>query len=101
MMGVGIVKWKIQDLFGTVQLIKTRAFYVPKPSVRLFSPQAYFFTNKRASLFLNHAKTTLTLSLGTALQFPYNEGSSLPFMLTSKAMNIASKSIGLTLYGGG
>jgi hypothetical protein len=71
---------------------------VPKASIPLFSPQAYFFKNKRASLFQNHAKTTLTLGCGTALQFPfpYNKGSSLPLMLITKAMNRASKFIGLT-----
>jgi hypothetical protein len=94
--GHGTVEWKIQDLFGTVRSIKTKAFYVPDASVRLFSPQAYFFKNIRSSLFLNHKMTTLTLGCGTALQFPYNEGSSLPLMLTTKALNRASKFIGLT-----
>jgi hypothetical protein len=81
--GHGTVEWKIQDLFGTVRSMKTKAFYVPDASVRLFLPQAYFFKNTRASLFLNDKMTTLTLGCGTALQFPYNSGSS-PFRSCSQ-----------------
>jgi hypothetical protein len=94
--GHGTVKWKIQDLFGTVRSIKTKAFDVPDANVRLFSPQTYFFKNKKATLFLDHAGTTLTLGCGAALAFPYNSGSSLPLMLTTKALDRASKFIGLT-----
>jgi hypothetical protein len=40
--GHDTVEWKIQDLFRTGQLVKTRAFYVPDASMILFSPQAHF-----------------------------------------------------------
>jgi hypothetical protein len=94
--GHGTAEWKLQDSFGMVWLVNTKAFYVPDTIMRLFSPQAYFFKNKRVSLFLNNERTTLTLGCGTALQFPYNEGSSLPLLLMTKALNWSSKFIGLT-----
>jgi hypothetical protein len=94
--GQGTVEWKIQDLFGTVRSVKTMAFYVPDASIRLFSPQAYFGKNKRASLFMDHSKTILTLHDGTPLKFPYNTGSHLLLMLTTKALAKPSKFIGLT-----
>jgi hypothetical protein len=94
--GQGTVEWKIQDLFGTVRSVKTLAFYVPEANIRLFSPQKYFKENKQASLYMDHACTTLTLNCGTALNFPYNQGNQLPLMLTSKALNSPNKFVGLT-----
>jgi hypothetical protein len=79
----GTVEWKIQDVFGTVRSIKTKAFYVPAASIHLFSPQAYFFNNKKASYYMDYKKLKLTLQCGTSLNFPYNCGSHLPLMLTS------------------
>jgi hypothetical protein len=40
--GVGTVEFTIQVLFGVVRTIHTRAYYVPKATIRLFSPQSYF-----------------------------------------------------------
>ena len=40
--GFGIVEWKISDVGGRHQTIKTQYCYVPDAAVRLFSPQAFF-----------------------------------------------------------
>jgi hypothetical protein len=40
--GVGTVECTIQDLLGVINTIHTRAYYVPKATIRLFSPQCYF-----------------------------------------------------------
>ena len=40
--GVGDVEWAIRDHMGQVQIIRTKSYYIPKASVRLFSPQSYF-----------------------------------------------------------
>ena len=40
--GIGWVEWSIQDSFGQVAKIRTRAYLVPAGNIRLFSPQAYF-----------------------------------------------------------
>jgi hypothetical protein len=74
-------------VIGTVRSVKTMAFYVPDMSIRLFLPQGYFTNNKIASLFMDHAKTTLKLNCGTSLEFPYNDGGHLPLMLTTNALN--------------
>jgi hypothetical protein len=94
--GQGTVEWKIQDLFGVVRSVKCRAYYVPAASVRLFSPQCYFQKEKRGSLFMDHARTRLTLHCGTILEFPFNEGSNLPLMLTNRHFNKPDKFVGLT-----
>jgi hypothetical protein len=98
--GEGKVGWKIQDVFGTVRSIKTTAYYVPEASVRLFSPQIYFLKWKHGSYLMDHAGTRLTLKDGTSLTFPYNSGSSLPLMLTTKHFNRSSKFVGLTYQDG-
>jgi hypothetical protein len=98
--GEGEVDWKIQDVFGIVRSIKTTAYYVPEASVRLFSPQIYFLKWKHGSYLMDHAGTRLTLKDGTSLTFPYNSGSSLPLMLTTKHFNRSSKFVGLTCQDG-
>jgi hypothetical protein len=49
---------------------------------------------------MDHAGTRLTLKDGTSLTFPYNLGSSLPLMLTTKHFNRSSKFVGLTYQEG-
>jgi hypothetical protein len=85
--GEGEVDWKIQDVFATVRSIRTTVYYVPEASVRLFSPQIYFLKWKHGSYNMDHAGIRLTLKDGTSLTFPYNSGSSLPLMLTTKHFN--------------
>jgi hypothetical protein len=40
--GVGTVAWKVIDFFGVVHTIRTRAYYVPTATIRLYSPQRHF-----------------------------------------------------------
>jgi hypothetical protein len=77
--GVGMVKWKIQDLFGAVWAIKTEAYYVPDAGVRLFSPQVCFQKHKRGSYYLDHQKTLLELADGTKLHPPTKMGPIYPW----------------------
>ena len=37
--GQGTVQWKVQDMFGMVRALTTKAYYVPEASIRLMSPQ--------------------------------------------------------------
>ena len=53
--GQGIVNWKIQDMFGIVRTVSTKAYYVPDASTRLMSPQRFFQEHKSG-----HAKFTGT-----------------------------------------
>jgi hypothetical protein len=79
--GVGIVRWTIRDVFGSVRVIETRAYYVPSASIHLYSPQQYFQENGAGELWCNAQQTVLTLADGSKLEFPYNPGSNLPLML--------------------
>jgi hypothetical protein len=45
---------------------------------------------------MDHVKTHLTLHCVTILEFPYNEGSNLPLMLTNRHFNKPDKFVGLT-----
>ena len=80
--GVGWVEWPIRDMFGNVHRIKTRAYFVPKATIRLFSPQTYFqeSATKSGRSEFDHASLTFTTHDGNRLQFPYHPGSNLPVM---------------------
>ena len=80
--GQGTVKWKVQDMFGVVRTLTTKAYYVPEASIRLMSPQQYFkekgsgharFDGEEMSLHLPNDQRTL--------RFPFHQGNNLPFML--------------------
>jgi hypothetical protein len=45
---------------------------------------------------MDHTKTRLTLRCGTILEFPFNEGSTLPLMLTNRHFNKPDKFVGLS-----
>ena len=81
--GEGIVEWRIFDLFNTVRVIRTKAYFVPGVTIRLFSPQTYFKEGNSGSYYMSHDGSTLTLHDGTALVFPYNRDMNLPLMLPS------------------
>jgi hypothetical protein len=81
--GEGWVDWPIRDVFGTVRSIRTRAYYVPTATIRLFSPQTYFQEGQEGELRLNSRATELELHDGTTLEFPYNHWSNLPIMLSA------------------
>ena len=82
-MGKGTVSWTIIDLYGVVRTLKPTAYYVPTASVRLFSPQTHFMDTDSGSLLVNSRRTTLRLSDGSELEFPFNDGNQLPYMLLS------------------
>jgi hypothetical protein len=79
--GEGIVEWKVYDLFNTVRVIRTKAYFVPGVTIRLFSPQTYFKEGNSGSFHMSHDGTTLTIHDGTSLVFPYNHDMNLPLML--------------------
>ena len=88
--GVGTVEWSITDYFGVTRLIRTKAFYVPDATIRLFSPQAFFQENDgQGKCIIEGRKTTLGLPDGSVLEFPYNCGSNLPLMLLSPDAKVA------------
>jgi len=94
--GEGTIQWDIEDIHGTRDHIETFAYYMPKANVRLFSPQVYVTEqadqqNPHCELRLNSKGTTLTLANGTELQFPFQQGSNLPIMLTHKALHPENK----------
>ena len=84
--GIGNVEWLIEDMNGTVRVLRTQALYVPSAGVRLFSPQSYFKENLAGSLLCTHDKCALTLPDGDRLEFPYQPGSKLPLMLTESML---------------
>jgi hypothetical protein len=79
--GIGTVRWTVRDVFGSVRVIETRAYYVPSATIRLYSPQQYFQEHNAGELWSNARRTVLTLADGSKLEFPYNPGSNLPLML--------------------
>jgi len=82
--GSGAVEWTIQDVSGIVRKIRVEAFYVPQASIRLFSPQQYFQENQAGSYYMEANHSSLILTCGTELRFPYNSGNRLPLMLTKQ-----------------
>jgi len=40
--GQSLVQWTVRDVFGSVRIIQTHAYYVPKATIRLYSLQQYF-----------------------------------------------------------
>jgi hypothetical protein len=93
--GVGWVDWPVQDVFNQVALLRTKAYYVPKACICLFSSQTYFQENDRgladpsASLHQDHEKVILTMALGEELVYNYQPHSNLPLMFLDFATNHA------------
>ena len=79
--------WNIEDFEGTRRCIRTKAYYVPEASVRLFSPQVYIGNDDTAKLVLDKNGTHFTLTDGTVLHFPVGKGNNLPFMLTEATIS--------------
>ncbi len=90
--GIGTVCWTVKDIFGVVRTIKTKAYYVPDASIRLFSPQVYFQSNGSGCLLAHHQRAFLTVQDDTTLEFPYSGGSNLPIMLSTNTQS----TVGLT-----
>ena len=86
--GEGMATWLIEDFNGITRSLTTTAYYVPEATIRLFSPQVCINGDpSNSSLFLDSTGVALTLTCGTILRFPLQEGSNLPIMLTQKALN--------------
>jgi hypothetical protein len=80
--GVGIVRWKIIDQHGKVDIIETEAYYVPSAHIRLYSPQSHFVRHKKGNMTLNWEETTLKLpNSSQSLSFPYDQYNALPLMI--------------------
>ena len=78
--GEGMVAWKIIDFYGVLHTIRTRAYYVPSASIRLFSPQRLFQQQSDGSLVMTGDLVTLNLSKSVNLNFPYHSSNGLPLM---------------------
>ena len=68
--GVGTVAWRVIDLYGAVHTIKTRAYYVPSASIRLYSPQRHFQQSLEGALTMNWEHLTLRFPGPVKLSFP-------------------------------
>ena len=85
--GIGEVEWPIRDAFGRRATIRTKAYYIPKASVRLCSPQTYMQEHKGGSILQTHEKVVLTTGEGANLEFPYQPSNNLPLMFLDFAVN--------------
>jgi len=84
--GIGMVEWRVEDMNGTVRVLRTKALYVPSAGVRLFSPQSFFIDNLDGSLVCTHDRCTLNIPNGSPLEFPWQPVSKLPLMLTESML---------------
>ena len=85
--GEGTVEWSIQDIYGITRTVRTKAYFVPSATIRLFSPQTFFQEHNGGELTLKKNKAVLKLPDQTELEFPFNPGSNLPLMLLAPEMN--------------
>ena len=95
--GVGWVEWHIRDAFGQVALIRTRAYYIPTASIRIYSPQSYFTIHERGNGSFDHHKVSITTADGVELVFPFTRGSNLPLMYLDDSVLTAGLTGHLTL----
>ena len=79
--GIGWVEWTVRDIFNKVHIIRTQAYYVPKATIRLFSPQAWMQENQSGQMRSTWDKTVLVFPEGDELEFPYQHHNNLPMML--------------------
>jgi hypothetical protein len=54
--GVGTVRWTFKDVFGSIKIIETRAYYIPDAGVRLLSPQVYFQEQQAGSYLMTYTR---------------------------------------------
>jgi len=80
--GVGEVKWLIRDMHGKPGLIRVQAYYIPKATIQLFSPQSYFQKHSSGSCYFDANITKFTHSDGSVLTFEStsNLESNLPLL---------------------
>jgi hypothetical protein len=78
--GVGTVRWTFKDVFGTITIIETRAYYIPDAGVHLFSSQVYFQEQHAGSYLMTSTNTVLTTAEGCVLTLGCQLGRNLPMV---------------------
>ena len=76
--GMGSVEWVVRDANGNVGTIRTRAYYIPQATIRLFCPQEYIHEHKNTRAILDKPGVELIIAGGHKLFFPWNCGNNLP-----------------------
>ena len=89
--GIGQVEWCVRDVFGRIATIRTKAYHIPKASIRLLSTQTYFKENGAGSLLQSHEKVVISTPGGVELVFPYQ-----PNNLPLAFLDANSSQIGIT-----
>jgi hypothetical protein len=71
--GEGLIRWKVLDSSGNVQIIEVKGYHVPNASVRLLSPQSIIQLDKSETTWAKQTLTDFRLILrdGTTLIAPY------------------------------
>jgi hypothetical protein len=69
--GKGMIRWKIKDSAGRIQMIELEGFHMPKASVRLLSPQCIYHKFGGEGKQDNH-KYSIHLRNNITLDAPYN-----------------------------
>ena len=91
-LGVGWVEWKIRDSLGRSSIIRTKCYYVPAATVRLFCPGQYQREQNRDAESIGHYAgsgdgLTFTDEFGNNLFFKNAATSTLPTMTLDDAAN--------------
>jgi hypothetical protein len=71
--GEGLIRWKVLDASGNVQVIDVKGYHVPRASVRLLSPQSIIHLDKSGETRAEQGLTDFRLIMkdGTILLAPY------------------------------
>jgi len=82
--GMGQVAWTVRDAFGNVGTVRTKAYYIPSATIRLFCPQQYFSEYECTAAHLYKSYVALDTHDAGTLTFPYSDGNQLPLMLLDR-----------------
>jgi hypothetical protein len=74
------VRWTLKDVFGTIKIIETRAYYITDVGVRLFLPQVYFQEQQAGSYLMTSTNTVFTTADGCVLTLGYQLVRNLPMV---------------------
>jgi hypothetical protein len=69
--GKGLIRWRIKDSVGRVQVVEIEGFHMPKASVRLLSPQCLYH-KFGGSGEQDHKQYSINISGGISFQALYN-----------------------------
>ena len=82
-------------MFGLVQVIRTKPYYVPEASIRLMSPQQYFREQNDGHVTINEKEMEIHMPRNEGvLKFAFHCTNNLPFMLLYKHLSLLSLSPG-------